>query len=78
MPPLASPQHPLPHRLMEGLHHGLGVVGVVVHHGLLQSLVVELLHVLGDLGEGCAGGVRSPHHRDLPWGASIHLALPRT
>ena len=36
-------------RLVEGLHHGLGVVGVVVHDGLLQGLVIELLHILGDL-----------------------------
>lgn len=46
----SAPRSLAPHRLVESLHHGLGVVGIVVHHGLLQGLVVELLHVLGDLG----------------------------
>lgn len=81
------PRHPLPHRLMEGLHYGLGIVGIVVYHGLLQSLVVELLHVLGDLGEGCVGGVRShPRQGPLPSlvrggkhspGSSGKILLPR-
>lgn len=35
--------------LVGGLHHGPGVGGPVVHHNLLQGLVVELLHILGDL-----------------------------
>lgn len=32
-----------------GLHHSPGVGGLVVHHNLLQGLVVELLHILGNL-----------------------------
>lgn len=51
-PPLAAPAPPPrpAHRLVEGLHHRLGIVGVVVQHGLLQGLVIELLHVLSNLG----------------------------
>ena len=65
------PQPPAPpYRLMEGLHHGLGVVGFVVNYGLLQGLVIELLHVLGDLGKEVltAQGDRPPK-------ACLHLAL---
>lgn len=61
---------PGPHRLVEGLHHGLGVVGLVVHHRLLQGLVVELLHVLGNLGRGSpeteGRALRAPQDRPSP------------
>ena len=34
---------------MESLHHSLGIVGIIIHHSLLKGLVIELLHILGDL-----------------------------
>lgn len=66
------PQPPAPpHRLMEGLHHGLGIVGFVVHYGLLQGLVIELLHVLGDLGKEVLTAQGDCPPRDVPSPGSL-------
>ena len=78
-PSLGAPAPP--HRLVEGLHHGLGVVGVVVHDGLLQGLVIELLHVLGDLRKEVLTAQRDCPPPDMPspgsLGRSGRTCLPR-
>lgn len=56
---------------MEGLHHGLGIVGFVVHYGLLQGLVIELLHVLGDLGKEVLTAQGDCPPRDVPSPGSL-------
>ena len=76
---LRAPAPALPYRLVEGLHHGLGVVGVVVHDGLLQGLVIELLHILGDLGKEVliAQGDCPPPRRAFTWLAwKVRTDLP--
>lgn len=49
---------------MEGLHHSLGIGGVIIYHSLLKGLVIELLHILSDLGENSGHMLHGGHHQE--------------